>query len=63
MITQEQAENMVYQQILEDGYPPDEIKKMPYKVLVSDGKVICRGLDGSWQDVYRIEYMPQLFLI
>lgn len=59
MITQKQAENMVYESLLQE-YPESEIAKMPYRVTVSDNIVICRG-DG-WEDRYTVEYMPQLML-
>lgn len=60
MITQEQAENMVYTQLLED-YTEQEIKDATYKVRISNNEVIVIG-DG-WCDRYKVISMPALELI
>ncbi len=59
-ITQQQAENMVHENLLAE-YTPEAIKNMPYKVYVKDNEIHVVG--DTWRDIYKVEYMPQLFLI
>jgi hypothetical protein len=61
-ITQQQAENMVYEH-LKMEYSDAVIKSMPYRVTISDNNVISQAIDGTWRDVYKVEMVPQLFLI
>lgn len=63
MITQKQAEDLVYQDFLNDGYTEKQIIENPYRVAIVDDNVIVTSIDETWKNTFKIEYIPKLIFI